>query len=423
MAPKKTGIVTGGKTYVAQVPNARGEYSIRDEHYVSPDPRPSSQELRAASQRNLVAKLTGGPAKVTSTDVSEPAKKRPPSTKTNPDHSSQEADDSSQHQYDSNLISDNITKRDIARDHYPPVLRQFLALGPDEAVRRLVNDVNMIDAFVVGSGKDQDLYLRRLSTQSANLANFFNEHQLELANDKINANASAGDITLALVSHMYNLYDKATKSDYKPSSHVWDKGVGSFYSNEKDLGKNIVPVPKGSEQLVLDKFTVPNTAVRSNFWKPVTSDALQPPDGYDSEILKAFQTEDKTGKLELYEDIVEDAFLVFLPLTVNFLVNQLKKANKAERGILDDRLSFDEDMTNLQLYLNELTNKRNAFISPDSVHSNVEKIHNIDNAFSTYPLINQLISRLVDWDIGNHVFKHPSVGRRGRRTNKVQKHH
>lgn len=409
MAPKKTGMVTGGKTYVAQVPNARGEYSIRDEHYVSPDPRPSSQELRAASQRNLVAKLTGGPAKVTSTDVSEPEKKRPPSAKTNPDRSSQEADNSSQHQYDANLISDNITKRDIARDHYPPVLRQFLALGPDEAVRRLVNDVNMIDAFVVGSDKDRDVYLRRLSTQSANLANFFNEHQLELANDKINANVSAGDITLALVSHMYNLYDKATNSGFKPSSHVWDKSVGSFYSNEKDLGKNIVPVPKGSEQLVLDKFTVPNTAIRSNFWKPVTSDAPQPPDGYDSEILKAFQTEDKTGKLELYEDIVEDAFLVFLPLTVNFLVNQLKKANKAETGILDDRLSFNEDMTNLQLYLNELTDKRNAFISPDSVHSNVEKIRNIDNAFSTYPLINQLIGRLVDWDIGNHVFKHPSV--------------
>lgn len=408
MAPKKTGMVAGGRTYVAQVPNARGEYSIRDEHYVSPDPRPSSQELRAASHRNLVAKLTGGPAKVTSTNVSEPEKKRPPSAKTNPDHSSQEADGSSQHQYDANLISDNITKRDTARDHYPPVLRQFLALGPDEAVRRLVNDVNMTDAFVVGSDKDKKSYLRRLSTQSTNLANFFNEHQHELANDKINAGVTVGDVTLALVSHMYNLHDKATKSDYKPPSHVWDKSVGSFYSNEKDLGKNIVPVPKVSEQLVLDKFIVANT-VPYNFWKPATSDAPQPPDGYESEILKAFQTEDKTKKLELYEDIVEDAFLVFLPLVVNFLVNQLKKANKAKTGILDDKLSFDEDMTNLQLHLNKLTDKRNAFIDPSSVNSNVEKLRNIDNAFSTYPLINQLIGRLVDWDIGNHVFKHPSV--------------
>ncbi|EFO61803.1 Hypothetical protein GLP15_2168 [Giardia lamblia P15] len=410
MAPKKqTGMVKGGKTYVAQVPNARGEYSIRDEHYVSPDPRPSSQELRAASQRNLVAKLTGGPAKVTSTEMSEPEKKRPPSAKTNPDHSSQEADGSSQHQYDANLISDNITKRDITRDHYPPILRQFLALGPDEAVRRLVNDVNLTDVFVVGSNRDQDLYLRRLSAQAANLANFFNAHRQNLVDDKINANTSVAEIVPPLVSHIYDLYYKATNSDYKPSRHVWDKSVGSFYSNEKDLGKNIVSVPQGSEQFVLDKFSVPNTAIRSNLWKPLTVNALQPPDEYDSEILKAFQTKNKTEKLELYEDIVEDAFLVFLPLTVNFLVNQLKKANKAERGILDDRLSFDEDMTNLQLYLNELTDKRNAFISPDSVHSNVEKIRNIDNAFSTYPLINQLISRLVDWDIGNHVFKHPSV--------------
>lgn len=422
------------KSIITNVPDRRGNYTPREiadnpalrspasrpiSNRTSPQDQPVTalRDVTQIARNQLVGVLTGSPAAQDQEASQEPPSKR--SIQPNSQDTSQltETDDKNDRQYDKELvdereiIDDNEDKQAIEKSlfaDYPPLLRTFLEMGSENAIPRLLNDINRLDL----TKQQKGVLLRRLQTQIKHI-NEHKEANPELY-DTAFENTTVGEVASSLQNYV-NYFVNKTKKVIQ-NAPEWTDRAGSFVADVPRYEMDGAAWTHRHSQVIRDQIPLPAESELNEHWNNIVL-----PENYSREnVLEAFrgQREGKLNWKELYEDVVDDALIQYLPGAVTFLLNRIDRKNKNKRdkpteGIINPSFSLEDDIIQLKHRINQFLNDIRAPLPlPRNTTDNspdLKKIANIDEVFRIYPLINKLIGAYTEVDPGEHQFLHPDV--------------
>lgn len=420
----RTRIVEGqGRFIPSGVVNARGQPVVHQMSYVSPKPAtvPLQQirDLSPNARKQLIAQMTQSvPAQEPQDqEVSqEPSSKKTvlsnkkPVLPSSQDTSSlTETNDANDRKYDNEMIDDDETVRMSEKSQfadYPPLLGTFLELGSENAIPRLLTDINRLDL-----DRTQKLnLLRRLQTQLKTID--YHRKTFPKLYDVAYENTTVGEIASSLKDYVNYFVNKTLKADQTASK--WDDRAGSAFADVPRHEMYGTAWADGLAKIIQEKMDPPAESVYDVQWYNIGSSK----DYSDKDILEAFRGK-RQGELlikDLYEDIIDDALIHYLPNAVTFLLNkidQMSEKKKPKEGIIDSALSLEDDMIQVKHYVNQMLHE---IRQPLPMRKNVtdkspelKMEENVGKVFSLYPIINKLIGAYTKSDPGERQFLHPHV--------------
>ncbi len=425
---KRACIVEGqGRIIPSSVVNARGQPVVHQMSYVSPNPTPVSQQpLRALSpnaNRQLINKLAG-PAQEQqdSESTQEPLIKRrsappsnnddntpnPPNNNDNTPNSSQENEKSEDFRYDPEFVVDKKAPIVMAEkgqfDQYPPLLKEFLEMGPQNAIPLLVPDFDRVVSRIMADDSVADRYLSSLDTKLENIK-LHREKNEELYKTQY-GNGTVGDIATALKDYYNYLLQKAANPDGNQNPPALLASAGSMYADvikEEALGYEMA---EAAAKHLPTRLDVLEGTEPLGYWPPLYTpkDQDNNPTSLALEIFRKKGEENVPDRFAVYEEIVEDPLIHNLPATINYLLAKI--GNKRKKPIFYEKLNYKDDINQLKHYVNNALEEINDTLAGSQ--SNVKKEAAMKTVFNLYPMINELISTHKGVDPGDLRFAHPS---------------
>ena len=415
---RKTGIVNGqGRIIPSGVTNARGQRVVHQLSFVSPAPAAVPlQPLRALSpnaRSQLINKITE-PAQEQqdSESTQEPLIKRrsaPPSNNDdNAPNSSQENEKSEDFRYDPDLVVDNKAPVKMAEkgqfDQYPPLLREFLEMGPQNAIPQLVPDFDRVVSNIMADESVATRYLASLDTKLKNIK-LHREDNEELYKTKY-GDGTVGDIATALEDYYNYLLQKAADPKYDQNPPALLASAGSMYADvpkEEALGYEQA---EAAAKYLPTKLNVIEESEVLGYWPPLYTpkDQDNNPTSLALEIFRKKGEQKVPDRFAVYEEIVEDPLIHNLPATINYLLAKI--GNKRKKPIFYEKLTYKDDINQLKHYVNNALEEINDALTGSQ--SNVVKEAAMKTVFNLYPMINELISAHKGLDPGDLRFAHPS---------------
>lgn len=427
---KKTGIVEGqGRIIQSGVTDARGKPVVHQVSYVSPDPAtvplPPIRAVSSNARKQLVNQMTQ-PVAAQEQQVPEesPESSQEPSRKRGIELDSQdtsqltETNDSKDRRYDPQILDDDKTVRMAEPSRfaaYPPLLRTFLEMGSENAISHLLTDVNRLDL----DRKQKGDLLRRLKTQTDTIALHREETTKEEDGRKENKlydaayeNTTVGEVASSLTNYVNYFINKYQKPEANREAHGWSAQAGSTFADVPRFEMRGDEWTGDVSKIILESFNdlPPESAFKSSWTNAIESSNVQS----NQQILEAFRT-DEVGPLSveaLYDKIVDDALIQYLPGAVNFLLNRInRKSNKPKKGIIDPTLDLKDDIIQIKHHVNQLLyDIRQPIIAQNETDLTTpiaKRAQNVEKIFNFYPVINKLIAAYTELDPGDQVFKHP----------------
>lgn len=400
---------------IDNIPALRSPASRPVSNRASPQDRPLEplRDVTQNARNQLVGVLTGSPAAQTQQD--QEASQEPPSKRSilpsSQDTSSlTETDNANDRKYDDGMNDDDETVRMSEKSRfadYPALLRTFLEMGSENAIPRLLTDINRLNL-----DRTQKLnLLRRFEPQLKNID--YHRETFPKLYDVAYENTTVGAIASSLKDYVNYFVDKVDNVPMVVLVPEWDDRAGSAFADVPRYEMHGATWADSLSKIIYKQLPLPAESEEDVQWYNI----VLPDDYSDANILEAFRGKRK-GKLQikdLYEDIIDDALIHYLPNAVTFLLNRINKMGKKtpKNGIIDSALSLEDDMIQVKHYVNRILHE---IRQPLPMRKNVtdkspelKMEENVGKVFSLYPIINKLIGAYTRIDLGERQFLHPHV--------------
>lgn len=392
---------------IDNIPALRSPASRPVSNRTSPQDQPLEplRDVTQNARNQLAGVLTGSPAAQAQQD--QEASQEPPSKRSilpsSQDTSSlTETDNANDRKYDNETV--RMREKSQFAD-YPPLLRTFLEMGSENAIPRLLTDINRLNL-----NRTQKLnLLRRFQPQLENI-DYHRKTYPELY-DAAYEDTTVGEVATSLKNYVNYFVNKTLRADQTASK--WGDQAGSAFADVPRHEMYGAAWADGLSKIIQEKMDPPAESAFDVQWYNIGSSK----DYSRKDILEAFRGKRK-GQLhikDLYEDIIDDALIHYLPNAVTFLLNRINKMGKKtpKNGIIDSNLSLEDDMIQVKHYVNQMLHEiRQPLPMRKNVTDNSPELkmeENVEKVFSLYPIINKLIGAYTKSDPGERQFLHPHV--------------
>lgn len=433
MAPRQQ------KSYFTGTADRRGNLTprqIEDNPALRPvSKRTSPQDQPPASLRNTRQAATNELVARLSQKASESMKEI--------ERTSQEKNDSAENRFDPDLIAPSKSGTQPSQpnsqpaihdnQYLPPLLKRFLQMGSEQAFASIIPDLNRVDPAIMGDDSLKRRYLQGLEAQMLTLNEFLEvdkikdekiQEKIKTLNETSFENGTIGDVAKNLSSYIEWLITKFDNPKVNPEDedtedrprttsidetyediedHPW---AASINEAQKDYFLEESRGPSFRKEL--NNLKIQQFKGLKDKYDPSLIPLRPKPDSFsEKDVLDIFQTEGEPPleKANLYEAIVkDDPFIEFLPSTISFLLKKLSK--RKEPIFFSDKPNYTaaKERTQIKHYVNEILRKINKVPASD-----LDKLRQIDEALSSYSLVNRLIEAYAGLNIGEFVFYHPTV--------------
>lgn len=302
---------------------------------------------------------------------------------------------------------------------YPEPLKTFLTIGPRELIPRLLR--NPADIAVGRDAREVERYFNRIKTQAQTLR-AFQETNPDRDVPYIDAVGDTGltidNFTEGLAYHMEELV-KRYRNPSRPNPHIWRHWPSDIFDQSRKIYDTTELYQRSREVIPFSFESKPGER-----FVPLVWSNIPPPD--KNLALAAFPP----NKQDIYDRVVNDAFIKHLPATFNFLN---KKLMTVSGGLFDpnQKLATARTMAKGELHQllsiirsDPLKDPSEPIIDWENLPKDVaglaalknttmnltdeQKERKMEAAFKTYPIVNRLIEAVSKTSIGSLVNAHPS---------------